>query len=217
MHNKAQLQKAAEQISPTSSQEVRRSTPDNENHLNIDYVRHLWENTLHWYDRAETKAQIVLGFNGVFLAFLTGTVYSKPDELRLILSQFSVYTSILLGLMLICLFFSTIVCVNCLWSRMDSSKKLLERINQEKKDNKYSTDFMWFFQHIAVLDKTIFINTLKSMTIDDEIKALGEEIHIVSENVSRKHQNANIGFILSVTTFILFFASALTYFISVSK
>src|SRR5688572_10570160 len=69
----------------------------------VEYARRLYDDVLGWYRSAESKAQIVLGIDGAFLAFLTGAIFTKPDELNAKIQAFSPWTCTLLGLMTVCL------------------------------------------------------------------------------------------------------------------
>lgn len=46
----------------------------------VDYLRKLDESLRYWYSAADTKAQVALTLNGVFLAFLTGSVLTSGDK-----------------------------------------------------------------------------------------------------------------------------------------
>ena len=181
----------------------------------LEYTHRLWDNTLYWYSSAETKSQIVLGIDGAFLAFLTGNIFTKPDELRLILSQLNPLTAILLISMLICLSASTYFAIKCLWSRTLPHECIRSRIEKLKQENPqkpiYPPDVMWFFQFINLLDKDKFIATLGQIEPGYEIEALGREIFIVSKNVQIKHVAANWAFLLALVTLGLFFVSAVSF------
>lgn len=55
----------------------------------LEYAQRLYESVLDWYNSADSKAQVVLAIDAGFLAFLTSTVFSEPDKLRVIFVEFN--------------------------------------------------------------------------------------------------------------------------------
>jgi hypothetical protein len=182
-------------------------------HPDVDYARRLWDNTMYWYSSADTKAQVVLALDGAFLAFLSGTIFTKPSDLHLILAQFSVLTWSLLLLMLFTLLASMLKAILCLRSRMHSRKRVKKLVESSVTDGPYHPTLMWFFQFIEALDRDKFIASLQTIEPHDELTALANEIYIVSHNVREKHEAANMGFLLTVLTLVLFLVAALSYVI----
>jgi hypothetical protein len=48
----------------------------------IEYIRRVYESARGWFTTAETKAQLLLTVNGVFITFSLGSVFGKVDEAR---------------------------------------------------------------------------------------------------------------------------------------
>lgn len=90
----------------------------------VEYTRKLYDDVRSRYENADTKAQVVLAFGGAFLALLSGIIFSKPGDLREIVSLFSVWTWAMLALATLCLIGSIISAMICLWSRVLSARKL---------------------------------------------------------------------------------------------
>ncbi len=173
----------------------------------LEYARRLFSNILDWYKNADTKAQVVLTFDGVFLSFLTSLVFLKKEELRDILSVFGSETWIALVLMALSLIVSIISALMCMKSRL-----AFPDIDKKKP---YKPEVMWFFGSIAFLEENAFQERIKTMVKEDEITVLSSQIYKVSKNVLRKHQWANRGFLgtgLSLLFFIIVDASFLTRF-----
>src|SRR5258706_3848944 len=83
-----------------------------------DYSRRLFENILDWYKSADAKAQIILTLDGVFLSFLTGTLFSKRAEIYQVLHFFKPITWVFLRLMCLFISASIVSAIWCLWSRL---------------------------------------------------------------------------------------------------
>ena len=180
------------------------------------YVYQLWSDLMHWYDSADTKAQVVVGLNGAFLAFLTGILFSKPDDLIPIIARFNVVTYILTACMIVTLFSSVAMAIRCMRSNLYSEPEIVEMIQQNTVDDLYRpSKIIWFFQLVRHLDAQNYVSTIQSLDANAVIQVLGEQIIIVSGNVTKKHLLANRGFSLSALTFVLFFLSAISYVIPV--
>ena len=54
----------------------------------VEYLWKLEESLRYWYSAAETKAQVVVTLNGVFLAFVTGSILTNSDKAALTLTVF---------------------------------------------------------------------------------------------------------------------------------
>jgi hypothetical protein len=170
---------------------------------------------LGWYHSAETKAQLVIGIDGAFAAFLTSGIFQKPEDLKGIVAAFSSTTWILIGLMSACLIVSLAAAIFCLWSRIYSESRLQRVITKAcKRDpggNRYAANVMWFFQFVAAIEDDCFRRTLEAADEDFELKAMQAQIPILSSHVRLKHQAANIGFLFSSFTLVLFLLAGLSY------
>ena len=174
----------------------------------LKYTRRLYENLIHWYESAEKKAHILLSLDGVFLTFISSSIYLKKE---LILEANSI-TLFFLFMMGLCLILSIYFALHSLWSQIsfnvnDEKSKTIENPNKSS----YSPKKIWFFQDIMKLECDKFIKSLESMNVSQEIQELGSEIYILSSNVNRKHRRVNISFIFSGLMLIFFFASAITF------
>jgi hypothetical protein len=63
----------------------------------VDYLRELEGRLRYWYSAAETKAQVVLTLNGVFLAFLTGSTLADRGDLARTTTAFGPETWVFLA------------------------------------------------------------------------------------------------------------------------
>jgi hypothetical protein len=184
-----------------------------------EYARRLYDDVLGWYHNADAKAQVVLGLDGAFLAFVTAAVFQKPDDLTTLTAKFLPLTWRLLGLMATTLVASMAAAIYCLWSRVyfrpTSVVHSIRAKSEPRTPNVYPSAVMWFFQFIAVLDPPMLRRTLMHADAGFEIDALASQISILSENVRRKHLAVNIGFVLAVVTLLLFAGAAASYVVAV--
>jgi hypothetical protein len=181
----------------------------------LEYARRLYADVLGWYHSAETKAQVVIGIDGAFVAFLTASIFQKPEDLKGIVAAFSSTTWILFGLMSACLIVSLAAGIFCLWSRIYSENRLQDVITQacrpEAAGDRYDANVMWFFQFVAAIKDDCFRRTLETADENFELNAMEAQIPILSGHVRLKHQAANLGFLFSSLTLVLFLFAGLSY------
>jgi hypothetical protein len=191
---------------------------DSEISASLDYTRRLFERIIDWYKTADSKAQIILTLDGVFLTFLTTSVFKNPDELSRIIQRFNFFTWLFLALMCVCLIVSIISALMCLWSRVWLfSKRDAVLVNEKKrlKDaKKYSPNVMLFFKTISWLDHDKFQSQLADVNEEFEIKALASQSYLLSKRVNAKHLLVNLGFVLSGASLIFFLAGGISYLAS---
>jgi hypothetical protein len=181
----------------------------------VEYARRLYDDILGWYQSAETKAQVVIGIDGAFLAFLTSGIFEKPEDLRQIVAAFSPSTWLLLLLMAISLILSLLSGIYCLWSRIYSEARLQAMIAKSRRPGSggevYDAEIMWFFQFVAAVDVDVFRRTLETAGEDLELQAMESQVRILSGNVRRKHQAANLGFLFTALTLVFFSLAGISY------
>lgn len=188
---------------------------------NMEYVRQLYADVLDWYKSADSKAQVALAINGGFLAFLTGTIFSDPERLRAIFTQFNWITWSLLALMVLSLLGSVGMALYCLWSRTYSLKEVRQLVNKAELEKSTSGTYppgaiMWFFQLIEGLDRQKFQATLETVGREFELKTLGKEIYVLSKHVRKKHFAVNVAFVLVTINLILFLAAGISYIVTIA-
>jgi hypothetical protein len=185
----------------------------------LDYARRLFDNLLKWYDNADAKAERILTIDGVFLSFLTGSIFMKQDDLTKVVGHFRIDNWVLLASMCLCLTGSIVCALMCLWSRTyrrGARAKLFRvaGVDVENSDT-YTPEVMWFFQLIGGLNPQQFRRRVESVGSDFEVQALAAQISELSQNVSRKHFWVNCGFVLTGLSLILFLASGVSYLLRV--
>ncbi len=181
----------------------------------VAYVRRLYDNVLEWYRSADNKAQVVLGLDGAFLAFLAGAAFAKPDDLRVVVHGFTAVTWFLLAVMTVCLLGSIAAAIHCLQSRLLTRSQLAQLVSAEDRAvgnlRPYRPAQSWFFQILAPLDRERLERTLRNVDSAFEIEALSSQIHVLSQNVEQKHRAVNAGFLLAAITLTLFLLAGASY------
>jgi hypothetical protein len=181
----------------------------------VDYARRLLELVINWYNNADSKAQIILTLDGVFLTFLTSSILKSPDDIRKIIGGFGLDTWLFMILMCLCLIGSIISALMCLLSRIFLLPKRDSILRQERKKVKtaatYSPNVMLFFQTISWLDHNKFQEQLKNVDKEFEVKALASQIYHLSKRVNTKHRAVNYGFVFTGASLVFFLAVGISY------
>jgi hypothetical protein len=186
----------------------------------VEYARRVFEHNFNWYKNADSKAEIILAIDGIFLGFVTSSIFIKQSELVDILQSFKSITWFLLGLMSLCLTGSIISSVACLWSRIPIFTKCARKDYFAKKgiDAKnietYIPEATWFFQKISWLDPNLYQELMLSTGKQFEISALAIDIHELSRNVLKKHKWVDISFFLAAISLLCFLAFGISYLIT---
>jgi hypothetical protein len=184
----------------------------------VIYARRVYDHTLEWYKNADAKAEIILALDGIFLSFVTVSIFINPSNLSEILSGFSPITWVFLVLMGASLIGSVICAIGCLWSRISLSGKARERfladwqIKPDKAET-YKPEATWFFQQISWLEAEAYKEYLMKADGEFEIKALGDSLSILSQHVLKKHRLVDWSFALGASSLICFFCMGVSYVI----
>jgi hypothetical protein len=181
----------------------------------LDYARRVFDKVLDWYKNADSKAQIILTLDGIFLTFLTSSVFRNPNEISNVISRFKFDTWLFLALMCLCLVGSIVSALMCLWSRVflraEQDSVLIRAKEELKTSERYSPNVMLFFKTISWLDHDEFQEQLGKVDKEFEIKALASQIFLLSKRVYRKHLLINCGFVLAGASLIFFLAVGISY------
>ncbi len=181
----------------------------------LKYTTRLYDNVLDWYKSADWKAQVLLTIDGIFLAFLTSSIFVAPSQLKEVFKFFGWETWFLFGLMSLCLVGSIVSALLCLWSRIHYpaaiDKLLIAKNVNVKNMETYKPEVMWFFQMITRLDREKFPEKLLNIDREFAIRVLANEIFVLSGNVYKKHVFVDYGFFLLGFTLILFLSVGISY------
>jgi len=185
----------------------------------VDYARRVFDHNLDWYKNADTKAEIVLTLDGVFLTFVTSSILMKPVDSLEILRSFTILTWSLFGIMSLSLAGSIFCAIACLWSRISLFKRARDKyfearkIDAEKLET-YVPETTFFFQSISRLDPHLYQKFLLSANKEFEVLALTADIHTLSKNVLSKHRFVDFSFMLAGICLLCFFALGISYFVA---
>ncbi len=188
----------------------------------VDYVRNVHQFNSEWYKNADTKAEIILSLDGIFLTVVTGAIFMNQVDLVDISNKFTNWSWFFLGLMSLSLAGSILCTIACLWSRISLSQRTKEKYFVERKievdkPETYPPEATFFFQEISWLDPKLYQKLLLSVDKKFEIRALAADVHILAGNVLKKHQLVDFGFILAGASLLSFLAFGISYLIAITR
>ncbi|GAA0452469.1 hypothetical protein Ade02nite_00420 [Paractinoplanes deccanensis] len=185
----------------------------------LDYSRRLYANVVDWYKVAETKAQVILSLDGIFISFLIGSVLATSADARDAVKQFAWHTWIALALLAVSLAASVFSAVRCLITRVmtptEARKRYTSEPGQDRPDGQMP-ESLWFFQSIAMFDETVYCESALGVDAEAEKAALNNQIYLLSGKVLKKHRWVNRGFFFAGAALIFFLAVGLSYLWQIS-
>ena len=196
------------------------NTQKNDLNDSVEYTRRVFEHNLDWYKNADTKAEVILTLDGIFLAFVTSSVFLGRAQLLDIFEYFSPLSWFLLVLMSFCLTGSIIIAIACLWSRIPFfTKRSQEKYFADKgidaeNVETYLPETTNFFQKISWLNPDLYREVMLGADKQFEISALAIDIHALSKNVSLKHKWVDLGFLFTGFSLLFILAFGVSFLLS---
>src|SRR5262245_32886463 len=142
----------------------------------IDHQWKLADTLRYWYSAAETKAQVVLTLNGIFITFATGSILVNREAVARTVTIFGAETWIFMAGMSIGSAGSLTCAVICLIARGVQSKRVHEMFNRYGVDlNKVDTyvpEVAIFFADLAELRPDLYADRMLSINPQFIVRAL---------------------------------------------
>ena len=184
-----------------------------------EYLRDLGTDLRYWYQAAETKAQLVLTVNGLFVTFITAFALARRADVAQATAVFGVETWIFLAGMSLCLALAILSAVTCLASRGVGRRKLQRllrhyAVDPDKADT-YAPESTVFFHFLSALKAAPFAERLRTADQDFIVRALASDIIGFAPYIVAKHRWVNRAFILTGMTLGFFLCTGISYLIRV--
>jgi hypothetical protein len=185
----------------------------------LDYTRRLYANVLGWYESADRKAQLILTADGGFVTVLTALTLAKPAEVEHTLRAFGPETWLFFGVAAAAVVVAFASAALALWSRLlkqSEAESIFRRHGVRRGDaTTYDPSVLWFFQLVQHLDEDALERRLHTLTPQEEIDALVDQIVALSRNVANKHRWVNVGFTATATALACLLVTSVSYAIRV--
>jgi pycsar effector protein len=183
--------------------------------VNVEYLRHMYASTRGWYAAAETKAQLLLAVNGIFVTVLFGILFGLPGDARVNPSRFKIDTWVLIGLSVTALVAAILCATLCLWSLHGRAKTELAKMETDSEEEltSHKPEAFWYFGHIASMPPSAVREKLCSVDHRFEIEVLSYHVIDLARKVLRKYQWVNAGWAFTALALIALAAAGGTFFL----
>ncbi|HEX3960041.1 MAG TPA: Pycsar system effector family protein [Trebonia sp.] len=181
---------------------------------NVEYLRHMYGSTRAWYTASETKAQLLLAVNGVFVTVLFGLLFGRSIGTRSEVSQFKADTWVLIGVTAMCLVGAVSCATLSLWSLHGRAEAEFAELEVEPGiPSSYRPEVLWYFGHIAHLQPDIVKDKLRTVDRQFEIDTLSYHVVDLAIKVFRKHRWVNAGWAFTALGLVALVIAGVSFFI----
>lgn len=183
-----------------------------------EYVRRLFANILDRYKDVHNRMQVLLTINGIFLSFLVGNIITRRVDLDAIIQSFGPETWALLVLMTTAMGLSILWVILCLSPGIasDGTVKAEVAALRGQDSGAIPATVMWYFHHIAVLDREEFVSNATQRGTVLETEALATQAHILSGRLVQKFRYARRAFVATGVSFFCFLLTGASYLLRVA-
>ena len=180
---------------------------------NVEYLRHMYAMTRAWYTAAETKAQLLLAVNGLFVTVLFGILFGNSGDRHLGTVKFRSGTWVLISVSVVALVIAIICAALCLWSLHGRAKAEVNKIVVDPEDpNSFPPEVLWYFGHLVHLERDAVKKRLRSVDRRFEIETLSYHVVDLAHKVLRKHRYVNAGWAFTALALIALVAAGASLF-----
>ena len=181
----------------------------------IDYQWKLEDILRYWYSAAETKAQVVLTLNGIFITFVTGSILANREAVAQTVAIFGAETWTFMAGMSMGSAGSIACAVVCLMARGVQAKRTQELLNRYMVDpnraDAYVAEVATFFADLAELRPDLYADLMLSINSQFIVRALASTHVEWSKAIRRKHRWVNRAFILIGVALGFFICVSVSY------
>jgi hypothetical protein len=181
---------------------------------NVEYLRLMYATTRQWYTASETKAQLLLAVNGVFVTVLFGILFGRSTGGRTGVGHLTLDTWVLIAVSAGALV-GAIACASlCLWSLHGRAQREFAQLGVDPgKPSSYRPEVLWYFGHLAQLQPDAVKAKLHSVDRSFEIETLSYHVVDLAHKVLRKHRWVNAGWAFTTVALIALVAAGISFFV----
>jgi hypothetical protein len=184
----------------------------------LDYVRNLYDVEVGWFRVAETKAQVILTVNGIFVSVLFGATLGKITNVRSLAALFGPETWVLLLISMGALTGAIGCAARSLWSwhRRRASEDFKRLEMDPAVPDSFRPEALWYFGGLAQLPVETAAKCLRQCGKEAEVAALSYNAVILSRSLVRKYRLLNAGWALTSVNLIAVMATGVSVFVRAS-
>ena len=180
----------------------------------LAYSRSVYSSMIDWYKVADTKGQLLLTLNGIYITVLSSVAIASPHNLVNRKAHLMPATWVFLAGAAAATAISVLSAIFCLRSRLSNARldKRLDLFVEPNSvgPNRYRPAVTFWFGTIARLDPRVGQTMLQSADETFELVALTEEIFLLAPNVLEKHRWVNRGWVAAGASLLLLLAAAVS-------
>jgi hypothetical protein len=174
----------------------------------------VYTSTLDWYKVADSKGQLLLALNGVYITVLSSVTIASSQKLVKLRISLPPTAWFLLAGAAVATAISILMAIACLYSRLSDArlKKLRESFTEQDAQGgvRYRPAALYWFGTIAYVDRGIGLKMLRSADEAFELSAVTEDLLLLARRVLAKHRWANWGWVAAGASLLLLLAAAVS-------
>jgi hypothetical protein len=181
----------------------------------LEYSRRAYDRVIDWYKVAESKAQLILTVNGVFVTIAFGILSNKSDDAKSLGTTPGPETWLFLAIAIVSLAGAIGSATASLLSRHKQNiASDFERLGVNPRQKlSYKPAALWYFGHLASLEFLDAVQAMREVDEGAEIEILTYNIVGLSKVVYRKHRLINAGWLLTGFALVSLLAAAASYLV----
>jgi hypothetical protein len=186
----------------------------------VEHLRSLQDSLRYWYQTADTKAQVVLTINGLFLTVLAGSILTRRDDVARTVTVFGPETWVLLAgtaAGFVASIFCAVMCLAPRGVQPQRERRDFDRYGVEPNQvDTYKPEVTVFFALVAQLQPEQFAKRMRSIDKQFVVNALASDTVVWSREILHKHRWVERAFIFTAITLGFFMCVAASYVIRIS-
>jgi hypothetical protein len=183
----------------------------------LAFSRAVYTSTLDWYKVADSKGQLLLTLNGVYIAVLSSATIASSQNLVKLHSSLPPVTWFLLAGAAAATAISILMAISSLYSRLSDTRldKIRESFTERDAQGgvRYRPAALYWFGTIARvgdMDRDIGLKMLQSADEAFELSAVTEDLFLLAPRVLAKHRLVNWGWVAAGASLLLLLAAAVS-------
>ncbi len=180
----------------------------------LAFSRGVYASTLDWYKVADSKGQLLLTLNGIYITVLSSVVITSSQKLVKLHTSLPPATWFLLAGAAVATAISILMAIACLYSRLSNARLAEIKKSFTEQDSqghvRYQPAALYWFGTIARMDRGIGLKMLRSADEAFELSAITADLFLLADRVLAKHRWVNWGWVAAGASLLLLLAAAVS-------
>lgn len=180
----------------------------------LTFSREVYASTMDWYKVADSKGQLLLTLNGVYITVLSSVTIASSQKLVQLHASLPLATLFLLAGAAVATAISILMAIACLYSRLSNARldELRKSFTEQDAQGgiRYRPAALYWFGTIARVDRGIGLKMIQSADDAFGLSAVTENLFLLAERVLAKHRWVNMGWVSAGASLLLLLAAAVS-------